>query len=251
MEYLRGLRRLREDPTWTSKIGIGSVLFLSTMVIPLLGQVALQGWTALILRRAVAGQETPLPRLDLDLDYLGKLLGPGFKAFIASFVWALPVAFLVGGSVACLYIGFIVAAMNMRGAPDELGLGVLLGLAIGFPLLMIVAILLSLPAQVAAIRAEISDDMNQGFRFGAVLSMTRLVWKELLVGSIVLALVQQVFTFGSLLLCGLPLIPSMVALMVARAHFGAQLYARYLERGGEPLPVGPLELGAPVSRPAF
>lgn len=242
MDYLRGLRRLREDPDWLSKIGVGSLLMLSAMIIPFLGQVALAGWGAVMVRRAVSGQETPLPRLDLDFDYLGKLLGTGFKAFLAAFIWGLPAGVLIGTGIVCVYFGAIFTAIGGAAAGGDAGgalggMGMLCALGVGMPLLMIVALVAQLPAQMAAIRAELADDLNAALQFGAVMDMTKRVFRELLIGTLVLAFVQWLMVVGSLLLCYLPLIPCMVAMIVARAHFAAQLYQRYLETGGEPIAV--------------
>ena len=74
MEYLRGWRAMRQDPQWTNKVLIASVLALSAMCIPVFGQLVLTGWAALMLRRAVSGQDSPLPRMDFDFDYFMKLL---------------------------------------------------------------------------------------------------------------------------------------------------------------------------------
>lgn len=250
MDYLRGLRRLREDPDWLSKIGVGSVLLLSAAIIPFLGQVVLTGWGAVIVRRAVAGQDTPLPRLDLDFDYLGKLLGAGFKVFLAAMIWGLPAGLLIGAGVFCLYFGAIFTAIGGAAAGGEAGaglggMGMLCAFGVGFPLLMIFSLLIQLPAQMAAIRAELADDLNAALQFGAVLDMTKSVLRELLIGTLVLAFVQWLMTMASLLLCGLPLIPCAVAMMVARAHFAAQLYQRYLENGGTAITVAHPEVDGP------
>lgn len=250
MDYLRGLRRLREDPDWLSKIGVGSLLLLSASIIPFLGQIVLTGWGAVMVRRAVGGQEAPMPRLDLDFDYLGKLLGAGFKVFLAAMIWGLPAGILIASGVMCLYFGAIFTAIGGAAAGGDAGaglggMGMLCAFGVGFPLLMFFSLLVQLPAQMAAIRAELADDLNAALQLGAVLDMTKRVFRELLIGSIVLAFVQWLMTMGSLLLCGLPLIPCAVAMIVARAHFAAQLYQRYLETGGEALTVAHPEVDGP------
>ena len=111
MEYLRGWRAMRQDPEWLKKIGVGALVTLSGMCIPIVGQIVLVGWTSLILRRAVSGVDAPLPRLDLDFDYLSKLLNVGFKGFLARLLWSLPVVVLVMGSFCCIYIAMGGAAM--------------------------------------------------------------------------------------------------------------------------------------------
>ncbi|UJR82618.1 DUF4013 domain-containing protein [Sandaracinus amylolyticus] len=250
MDYLRGLRRLREDPDWLSKIGVGSLLLLSASIIPFLGQIVLAGWGAVMVRRAVSGTETPMPRLDLDFDYLGKLLSTGFKAFLAMMIWGLPAGILIGTGVACLYAGAIATMIGGAAAGGDGGmggLGALCAFGVGFPLLIAVSIVLQLPAQMAGIRAELADDLNAGLQFREVLDMTKLVMRELVIGSLVLAFVQWLMMVGSMLLCGLPLIPCMVAMVVARAHFAAQLYQKYVERGGAPLQVAHPPSDGPVA----
>ncbi|MDQ3037474.1 MAG: DUF4013 domain-containing protein [Myxococcota bacterium] len=233
------MRRLREDPDWLSKIGVGSLLLLSATFIPFLGQIVLTGWGAVTLRRAVRGNEQPLPRLDLDFDYLGKLLGTGFKALLAAMIWGIPAGLLIGVGFVCLYAGMMMSIVGAASAGGETGtaFAAVCAMGVGFPLLMIFSIVLGLPAQMAAIRAELSDDLNPALQFGEVLEMTKRVFRELVIGSLVLAFVQWLFVMGSLLLCGLPLIPAMVAMVVARAHFAAQLYELYVERGGQPIAV--------------
>lgn len=239
MEYLRGLRRLREDPDWLSKIGVGSLILLTGAMIPFLGQIVLTGWGAVTVRRAVAGQEQPLPRLDLDFDHLGKLLGTGFKAFLAQMIWGIPAAVLIVTGILCLYAGAIMTVVGGAAAGGDGGaaggLAMLCAFGVGYPLLLLFAILVGLPAQMAAIRAELTDDLNAALQFAGVLEMTKLVFRELVIGSLVLVFVQWVFMVGSMFLCGLPLLPAMVAMIVARAHFAAQLYELYLQRGGQPL----------------
>jgi hypothetical protein len=233
MEYLRGFRVLRQDPDWLSKLGVGSLLLISAGFIPFLGQVVLAGWGAVTVRRAIGGHETPLPRLDLDFDYLGKLLGSGFKVFLAQLIWGIPAGILIVSSVMCLYLGVFFVALQGDGGFG--GLGMLCALGVGLPMLTFLGLLLGLPAQMAAIRAELSDDLNAALQFAQVLDMTKVVFRELVIGSIVLSLVQTGLAIVSLPLCYLPLIPSMVAMITVRAHFAAQLYQRYLERGGAPV----------------
>jgi hypothetical protein len=246
IEYLRGLRVVREDPEWMTKILVGTVLVVSSMLIPILGPVALQGWVALIVRRAVEGQHAPLPRLEFDLDHLGKLLGIGFKPFIASFIWSLPGGFVIAGMAICLYLGSIAAFVGMSGGgdvPEETLVIVLVVVALALPVIVLMAMLLMMPAHMAALRAELTDDLSAGLQFGEVMAMTRSVFRELFVGMLALAGMQLVFTLISLPLCYLPLFPGMVVLNVTRGHLAAQLYQLYLERGGAPLSAAPVAVG--------
>ena len=247
MEYLRGFRAMRQDSEWKGKILVGSLLFLSAMIVPIVGQVALLGWVALVTRQAVTrkGSDGPLPRLDFDFGWLGKLVGIGFKPFLVNLLWRMPIAFLIGGLVGCMYVGVIVAAVGSQAARHHGGSGggppAFIFLVFGIAMLVIVplSIFAQAPAQVAMLRAEITDDMNAGFKFRDVLRMTRVVLKELIIGNLLIAAVSIPLVIVGMFACYVGIFPVAVVLQIVYAHFMAQLYDLYLERGGEPLNVAP------------
>jgi Protein of unknown function (DUF4013) len=244
IEYLRGFRELRRDPAWMRKVGLASLLLISSMMVPLLGQLAFVGWTALIMRRAIAGNENgELPRIDFDFGWLGKLVGIGFKPFLVGFLWQLPAVFLgvaVGLCGAFAPI-LILGASGGRGGQGggEAGVLVMIVFAAMWLLLVPLSILLRLPATIAVLRVEVTDDMQQGMKFKEVLDMLKVVWKELLIGTLVLSLVSVPLVLGGMLCCYVGIFPAAVVISVVTSHFLAQLYPLYLERGGTPLVVAP------------
>lgn len=241
MDHFVGFRRLRADPEGLTKLGVGSLLLLSAMLVPFVGQIALRGWTALMVRRTTMEPEAPLPRLDLDLDYIGKLFGTGFKGFLISMLWSLPIALVLAPGIICLVFG-AVFAMSQSG-DDPKALLCLFGA--GVPVLVVLGLLLALPAQIAGMRAEIADDFGPGLKFGEVLHATRLVFREALTATLVLGVVQAVLLPLSMLLCYLPLFPVAVAMMVAHAHVAGQLHRLSIERGAVPVAIGPTDFPKP------
>jgi hypothetical protein len=246
---------MRQDPEWKGKVLVGSLLFLSAMIVPVIGQVALLGWSALITRQAIARRgEGPLPRLDFDFGWLGKLVGIGFKPFLVNFLWRMPVAFLIGGLVGCMYVAVVVAAVSAShqthggagGGPPTLIFAV-------FGIMMLVLVPLSIlaaaPAQAAMLRAEVTDDMNAGLKLREVLRMTRLVLKELIIGNLLIGLVAIPLVFVGMLACYVGIFPVAVVLQIVHAHFMAQVYELYLERGGEPLKAAPDPETASIAAP--
>jgi hypothetical protein len=75
-----------EDEEWIKKIVITAIISL----IPFIGQIALLGWSVEIARRVIRSDATPLP----DWSDFGGLLTLGLKAFVVSFVFALPLVFI-------------------------------------------------------------------------------------------------------------------------------------------------------------
>lgn len=238
MDYLRGFKVFRDDPEWTQKLLVGSVLFASSMVIPILGQVVLAGWASLAMRKAVRG-DMSLPRLEFDMDYLGKLLGIGFKGFIARFVWQLPVMFLSIALFLCMYFAMFAAIIAAAEGGGGGGGGGLIGCCVcgavlfAYPLMIIGM----LPAIVASMRAELTDKLEAGLAFKEVLDFTKAMFSDLFKGSIIIWLASLPLVFIGIITCYIGLMPAVVVMTFAHAHFMAQVYEKWVAEGGEPLDV--------------
>jgi len=232
-----------------SKVGIGCVLVLSGMIIPVVGQVALLGWTSLALRRAVQGQDSPLPRLDFDFNYLGKLLGIGFKGFLARLIWSLPIMAIAMLFFCCAYAGMGAAVAGLSGGGNHsgddgavLGLVMTIVMLVMYLLLFVVIMLLSLPIQIAMLRAELTDELNSAMKFGEVLAMTRMLLGDLIKGMIVMMLIGMAVGFVGVATCYIGLFPGVVVMAVIQTYWMAEIYKVYLQKGGTPLQVGPLDV---------
>ena len=253
MQYLRGWTALRNDPNWVRVLTMGSALILCGFFVPIVGplllQLVLTGWTTLILRRAVSGQDSPLPRLDFDFSYLGKLVEEGVKGWLAALLWRMPMTFVMFASICCMYVGMGVmvsggmAAGGAAGGEAGAGLGGLAAMC-GIFAMMFVYIgliqIMQMPVHMAYIRAEITGDLNQAMRFKDVMDMTKLMFKELFFGQIVMTFISFGLVLGGELMCFIGLFPAMVVLNLIMTFWHAELYRVYLEKGGEPLPIGPL-----------
>lgn len=244
MQYLRGWRAMRQDPQWMGKV----VMAVLLLFVPLVGPLVLYGWQTLMLRRAVSGQEAPLPRLDFDTDYLMKLLQVGFKAYLVRLLWSLPVIVLLGTLLCCTYVGVMVSAAIGANGEDTIGVvGVVVTLITGCLLYPVVMIGGSMPMQVAVTREELTGDLDGAMRFRDVLSMTKLITRELIVGNLAMFGVTLVATLFGLVTCYIGLFPAMVVVAIIHTYWQAELYGAYLQKGGPPLPLGPLDVPAPAT----
>lgn len=246
MEYLRGWRALRKDPQWITKVLIGTLFNL----IPVVGPIVLTGWLSLALRRAVSGQDAPLPRLDFDFEYLKNLVMAGFKGFLAQLLWSLPLVVLI----VFAYVGCIVSAVVVAGASqssgEDPGIGMSIVALVFLVVMPILIIALSLPLNIARLRAELTDDLGVAMRIKDVFAMTRMMMKELIVGQFVLMCIGigVLLPFG-LITLSLGLYPAAIVMQVIATYWLAEVYKRYLEKGGEPLSVGPLDVPGTVQTP--
>lgn len=75
-----------EDEDWIKKLVITAIIG----IIPIVGQIALLGWSLEVARRVIREDETPLP----DWSDFGGLLTLGVKAFVIGFVFSLPLVFI-------------------------------------------------------------------------------------------------------------------------------------------------------------
>jgi len=102
------------DPRWVAKVAIGGLLVL----VPIIGWLAIYGFGVRITRTVINGQDEPMP----EWSEFGGLIGDGFKAFVATFVWSLPATVLQ-------WIG---SASDGGGGFAFACLGALVSLAVGF-----------------------------------------------------------------------------------------------------------------------
>lgn len=92
MDYGKALTFITEDPRWQQKIatGIGVILvsaLLSVVLIGVVGFLIAMGYCVRLLQNVRDGQTYPLP----EWDQWGEDLTRGFKLFVVSLVWALPI----------------------------------------------------------------------------------------------------------------------------------------------------------------
>ncbi len=88
MDFVKALTFLTEDPRWKEKVAIGTgVSLLSPLIIP---AIILMGYCVRLVQNMREGEQFPLPEWD---EWSGDLVR-GFKFFVVTIVWALPI-FLV------------------------------------------------------------------------------------------------------------------------------------------------------------
>lgn len=87
MDFTRALTFPFDDADWLKKVGLAVLI----QFIPVVGALALMGWSYEISRRVKAGDPTPLP----DWSDFGGLLGKGFQLAIAGIVYQIPTIIFV------------------------------------------------------------------------------------------------------------------------------------------------------------
>lgn len=239
MQYLSGLELAKRDPDWTKKVAVGGLLLLSGFCIPFVGQLVLNGWLGTMMQRTVRGQEEQLPRLDLDFDYLMRLLGPGFRHLIVSIVWVLPLLVLGGIMYGCLLGGV------MYGSTGENGIAGVVCPLLGSLFMVFAMIPYGLVMACAVMRTQLSDDISTGFQVGPAARMAKAMWKEMLLGGIVLWFVSMGISLAGLLLCCVGIFFAVPLIMIISSNYNAHIYREYIARGGEAVKIAHLREADP------
>lgn len=245
MEWGRAYGYFRDDPEWKGKVLMASLAMLTAMFIPVLGQLIVGGWLAITLRRILAGDDRTLP--PIGFDNIGELLSAGFKPFLVQTLWMLPLTMLamVGGFVVAfggiLGAGAASAARHAgeRGGHAGAGFGVgMLACILGIYALIIVgSFVFGIFAHCAVTRTEVSDDMSQGMKFREVMGFAKRSWGDILKVFFITGFINYFIVILGMLLFCVGMFPAVVITMLAGAHLRAQIYKKYLEKGGEAVPL--------------
>ncbi len=158
MDFSQALTFQFKDPRWIQKLSIAALISL----IPVVGQVIVQGWSFRIARSVISGEEQQFPELDLAEDFLSGLKGWGI-----SLVYSLP-AILFAFPLA-IGLGLLIAATDSRAAAVWTLMALCLtGLLVAYSLVLA----LVLPAAYANFLAQ-GEQFQAGLNFRQVFGLIR------------------------------------------------------------------------------
>ena len=229
IQYLRMYNYVFENPNWLTNV----LLLALCGLIPIIGPLVQLGYQYEIAISLLMTGGTRYPDFDFNkfADYLMRGLWPFLVQLVASLV-LVPVIMLF-----TIVPFFLLAALG-HAAGEDFGPVIFL---IGFPLLIVFTILVSvglaaflLPMQ---IRAGLSQDFGSAFNFGWVMDFVKKTWMEMLMGLLFLAFTAVVLIMLGYLACLVGVFVAMPIVVMAQAHLLYELYLLFLSRGGEPVPI--------------
>lgn len=229
LDYFRSLQFITENPKW-----LQNVLFLAVcQMLPIVGPLLISGYQFEVAE-SLLQRTKPGSYVDFDFDrfkdYLLRGLWPFLVALVCSMILTFPLAFLWMGSFLVM-----MAVGKSNGPAPELAI---LGFACVFGVVMVVSIGFNVLLVPLLLRAGYSQDFGQAFNFRFAKNFLALMWKETLLATLFLAVISIPLVFAGMLLCVIGVYFTMSILMLAYAHLiDYQLYALYLSRGGEPIPL--------------
>lgn len=212
MDFARAFSYIFEDSEWLKKVGIAALVLL----IPLVGPIAVLGWSLAVTKRLTEGQTTNLlPGWENFSDHL--MLG--LKAFVVGFAYSLPVV-LISSCVNLLPL----VAENMSGDAYEAMLMVSTVVSICFGCFgFLYGIFLGLILPAAYARVAITGEIGAGFRFAEIFALVKAAigaYVLVLIGSIAAGFVA---TLG-LIACVIGVIFTAALSYAIMGHFYGQAY---------------------------
>jgi hypothetical protein len=229
MNYTAAITDFFKPPKWVTNLLLAGVC----MFIPLIGAMVVKGW----IIGGLWGRDDERPETFPDFDFanFGKYLERGLWPFLVMLVSGVAIAMVFG--IILVPVALITAAIT-HGTNDNGCVGMIMALFMFlFYIIMIVAMLFLLTP--LTIRATLTQDFGQSFSLPFVKRFASLMWKEIVISALFAVVVGGLLTsVGALALC----IGSYFATVIAYfswLHLHKQLYALYLSRGGEPIPISP------------
>jgi len=158
MNFSEAFKFVFQDPDWFKKIIIPGLVGL---LIPIVGSLVLVGWGLKVTLNLIRHNPTPLPSMDFGED-----LKRGFKAFVVSLVYSLPILIL--------YIPIIVITALVGDSNENtmLALVSIASLCFGF-LILVYSIVMALMLPAAYARTVVEDRIGAGLEFGKVFTMVK------------------------------------------------------------------------------
>jgi hypothetical protein len=235
LEYMRAYNYIFENPKWMTNILWGFVCLISTALIPIVGQLVFVGYQFEVLEALCLSRGTRYP--DFSTDRFGDYLGRGIWPFLVGLVGGLVIAPI---ALVLYIIGILVVTGGMAAGGKDVGPIIALILV---PLVILVFVtvifLMSCLLLPMMIRAGLTQDFGQGFNMGWALAFLKKMWLEVLLSGLFLGMTGMLlYTLGLMALC-VGAFAAMAVVMLAQTHFYYQLYAIFLARGGEPIPLKP------------
>jgi hypothetical protein len=241
MNYMASISDFFKTPKWMMNLLLGGVCAL----IPIVGPLVLMGWliTGFWAREDQRFETFP----DFDFNHFGKYLERGVWPFLVTLVVSFGLAFIMSFVMVPLAVvpGMLFASGDGH-ASGAAGAIVALFMMVIYAVMVLAVMFVLTPL---IIRATIVQDFAKSFDFGFVKKFVATMWLEMVLTSIFLTVASAVLVcLGILAFCvGIYLV--MVLIYFAWAHLQKQLYALYLQRGGEPAPLSPKLRDVPPTMP--
>lgn len=218
------------------------------VLIPVVGPMVVLGWliTGFWARQDQSFQTFP----DFDFSQFGKYLERGLWPFLVAFVASMVMSIVM---VPIIWILILIPTMLIGGGLSSgghdasascLGVVVPVLMLLVWAVMIVVLMLVLVPLK---IRASMTQDFAKSFDLGFVKRFLARTWKEMVLSSLFVLVASIIFVCLGMIVFCVGVYFALVLIYFSWTHLQKQLYALYLSRGGEPVPISPkLNEASPV-----
>jgi hypothetical protein len=226
VSVIRGVKWVFESPDWKNNLLLGMVFVL----IPIAGPLALSGWLCEVHQRLVRRHPNPVPKIDFS-DF-GTYITRGIAVFVVGLIFGIPIGILFYVFGAAAAFGAIAAGSAADEPLVAVGVAVVGGIFVFLFLFMF-----SVVINAAQTRAELTEDLGSALSLGKIMSYAKATFGTVLWKNITFGIVAFGIALVGMLLCYFGLYPAIVIIQIAALHLRWQIYADYLAKNGEPIPL--------------
>jgi hypothetical protein len=240
VDYPASISDFFKSPKWMMNLLLGGVCVL----IPIVGQMVVLGW--LITGFWARQDETFETFPEFDFSHFGKYLERGLWPFLVTLVVSMAFSIVMVPMAWVLMIpAMLVGGFSSgHGANPGSCLGVfaVILMMLVWGVMIAVLILVLVPLK---IRASRTQDFAKSFDLGFVKRFLALTWKEAVISSLFVMVTGILFVCLGMIVFCVGVYFATVLIYFSWTHLHKQLYALYLSRGGEPVPLSPKLNDAP------
>jgi hypothetical protein len=210
---------------------------LLLMMVPVVGQMAVNGWCAEIGQRIAMGHPQPTPPFEFN-DF-GYWIKRGVPSFVTNLVWGVGMAIIVQVVLWTFMLPVMALAMSAEKSGTEPSAVMIAAATLGgcalFACVMGVGILMNSALTVA----ELTENTSAPFALGRVMQYTReTLWLQLGTG-LLFAMVASAMSIAGMLAFFVGFLFIIPVLTVAWSVLRVQMYQVNLGRGGSQLVIHP------------
>jgi Protein of unknown function (DUF4013) len=246
MDYGASVSDFFKSPKWMMNLLFGGLCVL----IPVVGPMVVLGWliTGFWARQNENFETFP----EFDFAHFGTYLERGLWPFLVAFVASLAVSIVMVPLAWVLMIPTMLIGGGLSGgghnanASGCFGVFAVLLMMLVWAVMIVVLMLALVPLK---IRASLTQDFASSFDLGFVKKFVALTWKEIIVSTLFVMVTGVLFFCLGLIVFCVGAYFATVLVYFSWTHLQKQLYALYLSRGGEPVPLSPKLNDAPAAMP--
>jgi hypothetical protein len=232
MQYIKPYTYFLSKPGGGTNLLWGSLAFLSSSVIPIIGPLIWMGYIVEVVRAL---------KQDPDIEDHPNFDTNKLMHYLSLGVWPLAMGLLLALGFFCIMLFILALAVAVGVVAQEPIYGIIVFLVLLLPASLMFSALIWPMTLYSQLRQAL--ELPSAIRF--TLRFLKLVGGQTVISLIVHFLISQALGFVGMLLCFIGLYPAMVLTSMAQEHYMVQLYRLYLDEGGEPLVMAEIEEPTP------